>query len=648
MCRLLDPPNGTGASGGPLDDVSDPGRRPPGAEGPDGTPEGTSDPGRRPGTGAGWVVDRGVFPPVVRWLGGLWVASAIVFVTVVAALFADTPGAYVFILIFLSCGAFTAPALAVTWYAARHVQPSDRLGALLSLGGLVTAFSIGVAALIGLGTGWSWANAAGVPAVALAGLLHIAGLMAWARPHSGGRVLTVDVLEAATAVLAVTAPLVVLWGAAVVEAEASWFTMPTAVATICAIAGIYWTVMLLVRLGLGRSPFGVSSVALAGLGAVDAVLQTAQGVAGFTLPAAPLVALKALCFSMYLLVPLNAPILLPSRLDLLPPQSQVRGARLSTVVALVGLVALWAATLTVADDRPWAVPFSFVVVSLLLVLVAFRHMAAAQETRRLYRQVEVASDERRRLLTQLLERSVDDRRRFASKLYEQAVAAYASFSVMAGTDVSHATSPSIVARASARVGVDLARQAESVRELALAIRPREGERGPRERLGIPLRAYLASIYGDRMAPRLAVDVAEELVLDWVTETVLLQVVQEALQNVWQHSQATSVEVSIQVAGVRVAVRVTDDGIGFDPAAVPEGAGLATMRAAVAVVEGTLVIDAQPGRGTTVLAHLGPDRPDRPPRPDRPGRADQPGRAGGPAGPPQAGRRSPALRVVRND
>jgi signal transduction histidine kinase len=283
------------------------------------------------------------------------------------------------------------------------------------------------------------------------------------------------------------------------------------------------------------------------------------------------------------------------------------------------------------------------VVSLLLVLVGLRQMAAAQETRRLYRQVEEAADERRRLLTQLLERSVDDRRRFAGQLYAQALAAYTSFSMMAGSEVPRTRSPSVVAQVSARVGGDLARRAESVRELALVIRPVDDGGDQQERLAIPIRAYLASIYGDRPTPRLTVavqgppDSAEpsgssgppgssrspgapdsanppeapeppELVLDWMTETVLLQILQEALHNVWRHSRASAVDVAVHPVGTRVALRVTDDGVGFDPAVVPEGSGITTMRAAAAVGEGTLVVQSEPGRGTTVLAHLGADRP----------------------------------------
>src|SRR5690606_11278853 len=133
-------------------------------------------------------------------------------------------------------------------------------------------------------------------------------------------------IEAATAVAAVTAPLAVVWGPAIADAEAPWLAYPSATATVCTIAGIYWTLMLFVRLGPGRGPFEAGAVALACLGAANAALQTAQGVVGFELPAPPLIALNGLCFSMYLLIPLNAPSLLPSGLDQLPPQSQVRAA----------------------------------------------------------------------------------------------------------------------------------------------------------------------------------------------------------------------------------------------------------------------------------------------------------------------------------
>jgi hypothetical protein len=95
------------------------------------------------------------------------------------------------------------------------------------------------------------ANALGLPLVALGGGLKITGLAMLVRSRSGRRALTVDVVEALAAVVALTAPLVVLWGPAVVGAEASWFTVPAALTLVFTVAGIYWTAVLCVRMGPG-------------------------------------------------------------------------------------------------------------------------------------------------------------------------------------------------------------------------------------------------------------------------------------------------------------------------------------------------------------------------------------------------------------
>jgi signal transduction histidine kinase len=162
-----------------------------------------------------------------------------------------------------------------------------------------------------------------------------------------------------------------------------------------------------------------------------------------------------------------------------------------------------------------------------------------------------------------------------------------------------------VAEASAVVRGDLARHADSLQELLLAIAPLEGGTGrPGEGLRTPIAAYLAGAYGDRRPPRLTVDVAEPLALDWVTETVLLQVVQDALHNVWRHSGAGAVAVRVAREGEAVVVHVADDGVGFDPAAVEHESGLAAMRASTQVLGGELSVTSRPGGGTVVTAWLG--------------------------------------------
>jgi signal transduction histidine kinase len=555
--------------------------------------------------------------PMLRRLGVLWVCVSLPFITAASA-FVHTRDSYLFVLVFMGCGAYTLPALFAARHALRYALDDDRNGFKLLYQGLAAVFVIGWGILIGLLTGWTFLNFLGIPVVVVAGGLHILGLATLVRRRSGYRALSVDLIEAVGSVVAIAAPLFVLWGPAVVEAHDSWFTVPAAVILLFMITGTYWVALLWVRIGPGpRGLFEASAVVSAMVGALNAILQIAQGVSGFTLPAPPLIALCALCASTYLLIPLHVPLMLRRGLDQLPPQAQIRGSWLPTLVPLAGVAALLGATLLVHDERPWAVPFSLGVVSLLVVLAGLRQMEALRETRRLYSRVEEASDERRRLLTQLLERSVNDRRRFAEQLHEQAVVAYASFAALAGAG---RTAP-VVAEASQLVRGDLGRHADSLRELVLSIRPLEGDARHGPRLLTPIQAYLSTIYGDRTAPALSMRMADELVLDWVVETVLLQIVQEALHNVWRHSGAKSVDIVIEpsVAGTVVqaaTVRITDDGQGFDPVATREGGGIATMRASAAVVDGSFAVESSRGKGTTISARLGPsDDPADLPSPD---------------------------------
>jgi signal transduction histidine kinase len=82
------------------------------------------------------------------------------------------------------------------------------------------------------------------------------------------------------------------------------------------------------------------------------------------------------------------------------------------------------------------------------------------------------------------------------------------------------------------------------------------------------------------------------------EVVLLRMVQEALTNVRRHAEATEVAITLRVGENRAALRVADNGVGFDPSAVGGGFGLRGMRSRAAQVGGRL--DVHSGAdGTTV-------------------------------------------------
>ena len=78
---------------------------------------------------------------------------------------------------------------------------------------------------------------------------------------------------------------------------------------------------------------------------------------------------------------------------------------------------------------------------------------------------------------------------------------------------------------------------------------------------------------------------------------LLAVLGEALTNVSRHAEATSAQVSVSVLGPDVVLTVRDDGKGLEPGR-QEG-GMRNMRERAERLSGRLVLDSEPGRGTTL-------------------------------------------------
>jgi signal transduction histidine kinase len=85
-----------------------------------------------------------------------------------------------------------------------------------------------------------------------------------------------------------------------------------------------------------------------------------------------------------------------------------------------------------------------------------------------------------------------------------------------------------------------------------------------------------------------------------SEAELLRIVQEALNNVVRHADATVVRVRAGVADSHLELVVGDNGIGFEPSEVKEGRfGLASMRERALIIGGELTIDSRPQDGTRV-------------------------------------------------
>jgi signal transduction histidine kinase len=99
----------------------------------------------------------------------------------------------------------------------------------------------------------------------------------------------------------------------------------------------------------------------------------------------------------------------------------------------------------------------------------------------------------------------------------------------------------------------------------------------------------------------------KLTADW--ELMLFRIVQEALNNIRKHSQATQAHVSFLSEAGRVKVTIQDNGIGFEVPSKYEKLtitgklGIAGMQERIQLLGGTLKIASRPGTGTTLLIDI---------------------------------------------
>ena len=110
------------------------------------------------------------------------------------------------------------------------------------------------------------------------------------------------------------------------------------------------------------------------------------------------------------------------------------------------------------------------------------------------------------------------------------------------------------------------------------------------------------------APTLKVDL--EIVgldnrLDNQVETVLYRVIQEVVNNIIKHAQASQISMQLIRHETELNVMIEDNGIGFDTNDLDnfEGIGLKGIQTRIAFLNGTVYFDSTLGRGTTIIIDI---------------------------------------------
>ncbi len=147
---------------------------------------------------------------------------------------------------------------------------------------------------------------------------------------------------------------------------------------------------------------------------------------------------------------------------------------------------------------------------------------------------------------------------------------------------------------------------QGLRRLSQDLRP-----AALDRLGLlPTLEWLVSDVAEYSGMATKVNVlGSERRLPEEVELVLFRITQEALRNVWRHSQATKAEITVEFGQDKTKITVSDNGKGFNPPqAIGDLAkdgklGLAGMHERARLLGGTIEVQSTLGKGTTVMVEV---------------------------------------------
>ena len=237
----------------------------------------------------------------------------------------------------------------------------------------------------------------------------------------------------------------------------------------------------------------------------------------------------------------------------------------------------------------------------LLVLLLFQVPLSWSLARRLQR----GHRERERLLERAIEASDHERRRIAADLHDGVVqdVAGVAFGLAPLAESAQRRGDEAEATALRESTARLRQGVRALRTLLVEIHPPRLET-----------AGLEPVLDDLLSPLAASGVATKLHVDdraasgSPADPLIYRAAREALRNVAEHAEATTVGVEVMRGDETVTLTVIDDGRGFDGARRAQRAGgghvgLTLLEDLVTEAGGTLTVRSAPGAGTTVVLEV---------------------------------------------
>jgi signal transduction histidine kinase len=208
--------------------------------------------------------------------------------------------------------------------------------------------------------------------------------------------------------------------------------------------------------------------------------------------------------------------------------------------------------------------------------------------------------DRHELLAAFVAAGEEERRRIAADIHDDSIQVIAALGMrlqMLRRTLSDPEQLAFLTEAEDAVQLSISR----LRHLVVELHPPGLEQeGLSVALSIALDAVHDATAAYRFEDRLSAQPGTE------ASAILFRIAHEALENVRAHARASTVAVTLLERDGGLAVRIADDGCGFEPELAAPGSacpGFAAMRARAELACGSLHVESAPGRGTTVEAWL---------------------------------------------
>lgn len=231
-------------------------------------------------------------------------------------------------------------------------------------------------------------------------------------------------------------------------------------------------------------------------------------------------------------------------------------------------------------------------------------LGVALQNAKLIEQIKRHQRELERHSARLITAQEEERRRISLELHDEVGQALTAININLAT-IQKKLSPEMTPAVKAKLqdAASLAEQvSDQIHELSLALRP-----SMLDDLGlVPSLQWLLRKFAERSDIVVDFEAPEyKERLSPSVEVTLYRVVQEALNNIVKHAEATRVLVHMECADNTVRIFIRDDGKGFNlrgngmSDAPKGGAGLVGIRERVALLGGNFSIRTEPGRGTHI-------------------------------------------------